>query len=117
MENQTLIGNLKGRIEIAKALKLNNPENSCVAASIDQVYCIVENGKGVNNTDVGVESLTPFIGTSIEIMHKIKNTIATNGNGEIRFFPTLLDSYCNILIRNFQETIDFLENRGVDINL
>jgi len=117
MENQTLIGNLKIRIEKLETLKLNNSKNLCVAASIDQVYCIVEDGKGVNNTSVGIESLAPYIATSEEIMYKIKNTKATNGKGEIRFFPTFLDSYCNILIRRFQETIDFLETRRVDISL
>lgn len=115
--SQTVISELKGKIEMAKTLILNSSESACVASSIGGLYCIVEDGKGINGTCVGLESLSPHIMTAENAAKKIKITDASNGRGKIIFYPTLLKVYCNSLITKFQETIDFLESRNIDINI
>ncbi len=117
MNTKTLIGHLKTKIEDAEKLKLNYSCGAVVAASLDGVYCIVENGTGINNTCVQIESLTPLIMTATEIGEKIRNTSARNGKGEIKFFPVLLKTYCNMLIKTWQGTIDFMEKNNIDIDI
>lgn len=103
--SQTVISELKTKIELAKTLVLNSSESACVASTIGGLYCIVEDGKGINGTCVGLESLSPHIMT------------VENAAKKIKFYPTLLKVYCNSLITKFQETIDFLEAHNIDINI
>jgi len=108
---KTVVSELKGKVEILRNL---SGKAGFVIAAPDYLYCMVEDS-GLNNTNVAIEPINPKI--FIDDSH-LQIPLLKNGTGErINLIRVELREYCDALIAKLNNTIQFMEERSVDLNL